>query len=135
MLTHRPRRERVTLGRSGAWSAPRDDVPPVPPLARGALRAAPQGAALQLSGERFSAIKEYGEVLDYFPNRIRYAAAALYHTGEAHGQNGDEEEALKACSEMAEDADDSQTELAATAVSPLAGALWTRDQKERAAGY
>ena len=94
-----------------------------------------KGRALQLGGERFAAIKEYGEVLDYFPNRIRYASAALYHTGEAHWQNGDEEQALKAWAEMAEDEDYSKNELAATAVNALAAALWQRDQKERATGY
>ena len=45
-------------------------------------------------GGRFKAIEAYQEVLDYFPNRVRYAAAALYYQGLCHWRNGEEAKAV-----------------------------------------
>ncbi|NBU11794.1 MAG: hypothetical protein EBS84_22820, partial [Proteobacteria bacterium] len=40
-----------------------------------------KGRSLQLLDKRFEAIKIYQEVLDFFPNDIKYAAPALYLIG------------------------------------------------------
>lgn len=50
-----------------------------------------QGRCLHKLDKRNAAIKAYQDVIDYFPDDIAYAAAALFHIGECHGQNGEEE--------------------------------------------
>jgi tetratricopeptide (TPR) repeat protein len=50
-----------------------------------------QGRCLHLLDKRNAAIKSYQDVVDYFPDDVAYAAAALYYIGECHGQNGEEE--------------------------------------------
>ena len=42
------------------------------------------------------------EILDYFPNDVKYAAAALYLIGECHFDNGDVEKAMRRWAELAE---------------------------------
>lgn len=46
------------------------------------------GRCLHKLDKRNSAIKAYQDVVDYFPDDVLYAAAALYYIGEAHGQMG-----------------------------------------------
>jgi tetratricopeptide (TPR) repeat protein len=48
------------------------------------------GRCLHKLDKRNAAIKSYQDVVDYFPDDIAYAAAALFHIGECHGQNGEE---------------------------------------------
>jgi tetratricopeptide (TPR) repeat protein len=43
---------------------------------------------LHLLNRRNNAIQAYQEVVDFFPNAIPFAAAALYYQGLAHGENG-----------------------------------------------
>ncbi len=50
-----------------------------------------QGRCLHKLDKRNNAIKAYQDVVDYFPDAISYAAAALYYIGECHGQNGETE--------------------------------------------
>lgn len=50
-----------------------------------------QGRCLHKLDKRNNAIKAYQDVVDYFPDAISYAAAALYYIGECHGQNGEAE--------------------------------------------
>ena len=94
-----------------------------------------KGRALHLQDRRFAAMKEYNEVLDYFPNDIKYAGAALYYLGLANQQNGDTDEALKAWAEMAEDEDYSQHPFAADAIIRLADVLNERGQRDKAVQY
>ena len=94
-----------------------------------------KGRSLHLDDKRFQAIKVYTEVLDYFPDSIKYAAAALYHTGEAHHQNGDIEEAMKAWAELADDEDYSKQPLAADAINRLADNLMKQGKVDRAVAY
>ena len=56
---------------------------------------------LHLDEKRFHAIRAYNEILDYFPNELPYAAAALYLIGQANWESGDKLEARKAWAEMA----------------------------------
>jgi len=79
-----------------------------------------KGRSLQLLEKRFEAVKVYQEVLDFFPNDVRYAAAALYRIGECHGQNGDIEKAMKAWLEMADDAAYAKEPFGANAINGLA---------------
>ncbi|MBM4039639.1 MAG: tetratricopeptide repeat protein [Planctomycetes bacterium] len=90
---------------------------------------------LHLSGKRFEAIKEYREVLDYFPNAVKYAAPAIYYTGVCHWENADEEDAMKAWAKMAEDAGYSQHPLAATAIARLADHIAKEGRPDKAVAY
>jgi TolA-binding protein len=94
-----------------------------------------KGRSLHLDDKRYEAIKEYNELLDYFPNNIVYAGAALYYIGLASAQNGDEKEATKAWAEMAEDADYSKHVLAADAINRLSDFLKKNDQLTKAINY
>ena len=90
---------------------------------------------LHLGGKRFEAIKEYREVLDYFPNAVKYAAPALFYIGACHWENADEEEAMKSWAKMADDAGYSQHPLAATAVTCLADHITSEGRPEKAVAY
>lgn len=94
-----------------------------------------KGRALQRDDKRFDAIKVYNEVLDYFPNAIDYAGAALYFVGECHWLNGDVKEAMKAWAEMAKDDDYRKHFLAAGAINRLADNLVKQDKWPEAIAY
>jgi tetratricopeptide (TPR) repeat protein len=80
-----------------------------------------KGRSLQLLDKRFEAIKIYQEVLDFFPNDIKYAAPALYLIGECHDQNGDVEKAMKSWLALADDPDYCKEPVGAAALNQLAG--------------
>lgn len=63
------------------------------------------GRCLHHLDKRNAAIKAYQDVVDYFPNRIRYAAAALFCIGQCHGQNGDEAKQTAVWARMVKDDD------------------------------
>jgi tetratricopeptide (TPR) repeat protein len=79
-----------------------------------------KGRALQQANKRFEAIKVYQEALDFFPDDVKYAAAALYRIGESHLQNGDAPKAMKAWLELANDAEYVREPLGAAALNGLA---------------
>jgi len=94
-----------------------------------------KGRSQQLDNKRFEAIKTFNEVLDYFPDEIPYAAAALFQIGQAHWDNGNIVEALKAWARMADDEDYRKQPLAAGAVNRLADALREQGKTADAAHY
>jgi tetratricopeptide (TPR) repeat protein len=61
------------------------------------------GRCLHKLDKRNAAIKAYQDVVDYFPDDISCAAAALFHIGECHGQNGEEEKQTAAWARMVKD--------------------------------
>jgi len=79
-----------------------------------------KGRGLQQANKRFEAIKVYEEVLDFFPDDVKYAAAALFRIGECHMQNGDVSKAMKAWLELSEDSDYVKQPLGAPALNGLA---------------
>ncbi|HPD15304.1 MAG TPA: tetratricopeptide repeat protein [Planctomycetota bacterium] len=89
--------------------------------------------ALHLALKRHEAIKAYNEVLDYFPNAVKYAAPALFNIGLCHWENGDEEDAMRIWAKMAADDAYSKHPLAASALTHLAEHLAKEGQAERAA--
>ncbi|MCX5661806.1 MAG: tetratricopeptide repeat protein [Planctomycetota bacterium] len=91
--------------------------------------------ALALDGKRFEAIKQYTELLDYYPNAVIYAAPAVYYIGESHWNNGDTEKAVKAWTKMADDAEYSKHPLAAPAINQLASQLFKEKNVARAVEY
>jgi len=94
-----------------------------------------KGRCLHLDDKRYQAVREYEEVLDYFPNSIKYAAAALYYTGQAHAQNGELDKAMMAWAEMAQDEDYRTHYLAAFAINSLAGNLMKQEKVVDAVRY
>lgn len=76
--------------------------------------------SLQEAHKRFEAVKVYQEVLDFFPDDVKYAAAALYRIGESHMENGDVPKAMKAWFDLSEDADYVKEPLGAAALNGLA---------------
>jgi tetratricopeptide (TPR) repeat protein len=61
------------------------------------------GRCLHKLDKRLAAIKAYQDVVDYFPDDVRHAAAALYFIGECHGQNGDEAKKAAAWAQLVKD--------------------------------
>jgi len=94
-----------------------------------------KGRGLQLDNKRFEAIRVFAEVLDYFPNDVRYAAAALFQIGQAHWDNGNVTEALRAWAEIADDVEYRLHALAAGAINRLADNLMGQDKPVEAVRY
>lgn len=61
------------------------------------------GRCLHKLDKRNAAIKSYQDVVDYFPDDVAYAAVALFHIGECHGQNGEEEKQTAVWARMVKD--------------------------------
>ena len=61
------------------------------------------GRCLHKLEKRNAAIQAYQDVVDYFPNKVPFAAAALYHIGESHGQNGEVEKQTAVWARMVKD--------------------------------
>ena len=79
-----------------------------------------KGRALQETQKRFEAVKVYQEVLDFFPDDVKYAAAALCRIGECHMQSGDVTRAMKAWLDLSEDAEYVKEPVGAPALNGLA---------------
>jgi tetratricopeptide (TPR) repeat protein len=93
------------------------------------------GRCLHLAGKRNTAIKAYQDVIDYFPNDVRYAAAAMYHIGQCHEQNGNEEKALAVWAKMVRDKAYVAQVNSGTALTKLAEAMQKRGDYAEAADY
>jgi TolA-binding protein len=95
-----------------------------------------KGRSLQLDGRRFEAIKQYNQVLDFFPNDVVFAAASLFQIGKSHWDNGEQEKAGKFWTRLADDKQYSKQPIAAAAINDLAGYLLTlKNEQTRAATY
>jgi len=90
---------------------------------------------LHLDNKRYEAIKEYAEVLDYFPDDVYFAAAAKYYIGACHHENGDLHKALKTWAEMMEDVEYRKHYLAATAINILADNMLKQEKYDMAVKY
>jgi len=94
-----------------------------------------RGYCLHKAKERGQAIMAYNEVMDYFPDKIEEASAALYYLGLAQFENGDEKKGILALKEMAEDEDYSKHPLAAHALTQLANNHMRNKEPEQALKY
>jgi len=94
---------------------------------------------------RFQSIKQFNEVMDFFPSDLPAASPALFYMGLAHIENGDIAEGMKLFKEMVDDEDYKKDPLAAKALVhlstnavknkdiPKAVALWKRAANEYSA--
>lgn len=93
------------------------------------------GRCLHLAGKRNTAIKAYQDVVDYFPNDVRYAAAALYYIGQCHEQNGNEDKALAVWAKMVKDKAYVSQSNSGAALIKLAEAMQKRGDYNEAVEY
>jgi tetratricopeptide (TPR) repeat protein len=93
------------------------------------------GRCLHKLEKRNAAIKAYQDVVDYFPDDVRYAAAALYYIGESHGQNGDEEKKLATWARMVKDDEYVSQPRSGSALAYLGSEMARRGKFEEAVEY
>ena len=93
------------------------------------------GRCLHMVEKRNAAIKAYQDVVDYFPDDIVYAAAALYYIGECHGQNGDDAKKTATWARMVKDDDYVQQPRSGTALSYLGTTMAQLGKFDEAAQY
>ncbi|MFK7790958.1 MAG: tol-pal system YbgF family protein [Phycisphaeraceae bacterium] len=93
------------------------------------------GRCLHLAGKRNTAVKAYQDVVDYFPNDVRYAAAALYYIGQCHQQNGNEDKALAVWAKMVKDKAYVAQSNSGAALIKLAEAMQKRGDYNEAVEY
>ncbi|BCX46289.1 hypothetical protein HAHE_01970 [Haloferula helveola] len=93
------------------------------------------GRCLHKLDKRNAAIKAYQDVVDYFPDDVRYAAAALYHIGECHGQNGDGAKKTAVWARMVKDDDYVAQPNSGSALTYLGKAMEELGRFDEAAEY
>jgi tetratricopeptide (TPR) repeat protein len=93
------------------------------------------GRCLHKLDKRNAAIQAYQEVIDYFPDDVEYAAAALYYIGECHGQNGEDSKQTAAWAKLVKDDDYVNQPLSGTALTFLANRMAKLGEFEEAAEY
>lgn len=93
------------------------------------------GRCLHQLDKRNEAIKAYQDVVDYFPDDVLYAAAALYYIGECHGQNGDDNKKLAVWARLVKDDDYLGQPNSGTALAYLGTAMEKLGKFEEATEY
>lgn len=88
--------------------------------------------SIDLDNKRFEAIAKYKAVLDYYPNAVHYAAAALYYMGDCYWDVGNQPSALKIWLELAQDEDYRKHYLAADALNRLSDYYASQNQMDKA---
>ena len=91
--------------------------------------------SLQQDGKRFEAIKQFTDVIDYFPNAVDYAAPAAYYIGLCNVENADIDKAIVAWTKLADDKQYSKHPVAAAALVRLSDELSKRGNWARAVEY
>ncbi len=93
------------------------------------------GRCLHILDKRNTAIKAYQDVVDYFPDDVRYAAAALYYIGQCHAQNGNDAKSLATWAKLVKDKDYVNQPRSGSALASLATAMEKRGDFEEATSY
>jgi len=93
------------------------------------------GRCLHLLDKRNTAITAYQDVVDYFPDDVAYAAAALYYIGQCHALNGNEAKSLATWARLAKDKDYVRQPRSGSALAELATAMEKRGDFEEATSY
>jgi TolA-binding protein len=93
------------------------------------------GRCLHKLEKRNAAITAYQDVVDYFPDDVRYAASALYYIGECHGQNGDDAKKTATWARMVKDDDYVAQPNSGAALTYLGNAMDKLGKFEEATEY
>lgn len=93
------------------------------------------GRCLHQLDKRNAAIQSYQDVVDYFPDAVRYAAAALFAIGQCHGENGDEDKQTAVWAKMVKDDDYVAQPNSGTALTHLGKAMEKLGRHDEAAEY
>lgn len=93
------------------------------------------GRCLHILDKRNTAIKAYQDVVDYFPDEVPYAAAALYYIGQCHAQNGNEAKSLATWARLAKDKEYVSQPRTGSALESLATAMEKRGDFGEATDY
>ncbi|HEX5790047.1 MAG TPA: tetratricopeptide repeat protein, partial [Luteolibacter sp.] len=93
------------------------------------------GRCLHLLDKRHAAITSYQDVVNYFPDDLRHAAAAMFYIGQCHGQNGDVEKQTAVWARMVKDDGYVTQPNSGTALTHLGNAMEKLGKYEEAAGY
>ena len=93
------------------------------------------GRCLHILGKRNTAIKAYQDVVDYFPDDVACAAAALYYIGQCHAQNGNEAKSLATWARLAKDKEYVSQPRSGSALASLAAAMEKRGNFAEATSY
>jgi len=93
------------------------------------------GRCLHGLDKRNAAIQAYQDVVDYFPDSVRYAAAALFYIGQCHGQNGDADKQTSVWAKMVKDDDYVAQPNSGTALTHLGNAMEQLGRFDEAAEY
>ncbi len=119
-------------GAYAAYKAYSFEFPKSPATAYVLLR---MGRCLHRLDKRNAAIQAYQDVVDYFPNKVSFAAAALFHIGECHGQNGDVEKQTAVWARMVKDDGYVAQPNSGTALAFLAREMVKLGKFEEASAY
>jgi TolA-binding protein len=93
------------------------------------------GRCKHMMKKREEAIRFYEEVVDYFPNDVRYAAGALYFKGLAQWENGDDKKAMATWAKMVQDKEYVKQANSGVALNKLADAMDALKEYEEAVEY
>lgn len=93
------------------------------------------GRCLHMIDKRNAAIKAYQDVVDYFPDDVTFAAAALFYIGQCHEQNGDTAKQNAVWAKLVKDDDYVAQPNSGTALTYLGGAMAKLGKFEEAAEY
>lgn len=94
-----------------------------------------KGRSQMLDNKRNEAMRTFREVIDYFPDAVAYAAAALYYQGKCHFDSGERLNAVKVWERMVADDGYAKHVLAAPALESLADELVKQEKVVEAAKY
>lgn len=106
--------------------------PRSPAVAYALLR---KGRSQMLDNKRNEAVQTFKEVVDYFPDDVPYAAAALYYQGACHFENGNKRYAVTAWRKMVEDPGYAKQALAGPARVGIANELYREEKYADALKY
>ena len=93
------------------------------------------GRCLQKLEKRNAAIQAYQDVVDYFPNDMAFAAAALFYIGQCHGLNGEAEKQSAVWARMVKDDGYVAQPNSGTALAFLAGEMTKLGKFDEAVAY
>lgn len=93
------------------------------------------GRCLHLLNRRNNAIQAYQDVVDYFPNAVPFAAAALFYQGLAHGENGNDDRKTAVWARMVQNDTYVTQPNSGTALTFLADEMQKAGRLQEAADY